>query len=407
MTVIRDSSGKAFGKENPINTKTVQKKWKDSFARNYLNSEKWEIIQQGSGMTIDNTIVGQMTINSGTTINSETIIRSIDVFSIPVRGLFMFALSQRIANQDAIVEFISVDPETYEVDGLNSAGFRISYEDSVTAGQAVVTTMTGGMAVSTSATYATALTQTAQNIYEIEMKADEIWFHTKVADSNAARTSSQVRNTNIPDPNALYKVQIRFKNKTIAPLSATNMTFQGVTVLDYSELTVEMTSGRGGATAGQGISATVLSMPTTSVKSAAVGTSDGMSATSTSTGGGAMVAGIGMLYNGSTLDRPRKATVFKNVAVSLGIGATNALWTPAASKKFRIMGIAIGADTTTNIYVQDGATNIATLKVGAAENSLVVDFGQGILSSLANNVLNIFNNGAAAGLYLTVWGTEE
>jgi hypothetical protein len=244
--------------DDMMKIKSTQKKWKDSFAQTTLNTTtKWDVVQTGAGMTIDASAIGSMTISGGTTANSETIIRSKEYFTIPARALFMFSTSQKIANQDVVVEFISVDPTTFQPDGIGGAGFRISYEDSTTANYCVVTTTAGGSAVSTSPAYSSGITMTSQNIYEIELFSDEVWFHHRVADSETGRVVSKVRNSNIPDPNAIYKVQIRVKNKATAPASNTNVIFQGVTVVDYAELTAEITAGRGATSAGQALAVQV------------------------------------------------------------------------------------------------------------------------------------------------------
>lgn len=246
---------------NGVTMSSVQQKWKDSFAGTTLNSAKWTVVQTGAGMTVDPSTAGQLKIQGGTSANSETIIRSTAVFTIPVRALFILAISQRISNQDVAVEFISVDPNTLQSDGQNLAQWRISNDDSATAGYAVVGTTVGGLAVSNSAAFSTGLTATSQNIYEIEMDADEIWFHTRVADSVNGRAASNVKNTNIPDPNGLYTVQLRVKNKTTAPASNTTVTFEGVTIVDYNELTAEIVAGRGNGAAGQALPVQVLNAP--------------------------------------------------------------------------------------------------------------------------------------------------
>lgn len=130
-------------------------------------------------------------------------------------------------------------------------------------------------------------------------------------------------------------------------------------------------------------------------------------------------------YNGSTLDVMRHPTTFKTGIITAA-GST-ALWTPAASKKFRIMrymleltGNAIqaaGGVITVSFFDAAAAINIThSLYVpAAASNNLGgfnpgwFDLGNGVLSALANNVLNVNLSAAitGGGLRVTVCGTEE
>lgn len=56
--------------------------------------------------------------------------------------------------------------------------------------------------------------------------------------------------------------------KTIVPASSTTINVNFCTVIDYSELTAEITAGRGNNAAGQGLSVNVNTMPTTTVSAA-------------------------------------------------------------------------------------------------------------------------------------------
>jgi len=125
-------------------------------------------------------------------------------------------------------------------------------------------------------------------------------------------------------------------------------------------------------------------------------------------------------FNGSTWDRIRVANVFKNV-VATAAGNT-AVWTPTSGKKFRLMGYTIsvsGIMAATGVQAlqfRDGATTVidrraatVTATTPTGDSQLAADFGQGQLSALANNVLNV-NLGTAmtgGGVYVNAWGTEE
>jgi hypothetical protein len=125
-------------------------------------------------------------------------------------------------------------------------------------------------------------------------------------------------------------------------------------------------------------------------------------------------------YDGTAWDRIRVASVFKNI-VATAAGNT-AVWTPAAGTKFRLMGYTISvagilaATAVQTIQLRDGATTVidrraatVTATTPTGDSQLAADFGQGQLSALANNVLNI-NLGSAmtgGGVYVNAWGTEE
>lgn len=61
-------------------------------------AEDFTLLQTGSGMTV-NQSAGNLVITTGTTVNSETVIRSIDTFSGSLLARLKVILSQRIANQ--------------------------------------------------------------------------------------------------------------------------------------------------------------------------------------------------------------------------------------------------------------------------------------------------------------------
>lgn len=238
--------------EDMFKVKSTQKKWKTDFAGTSLDSTKWETVQQGAGHTIS-VLNGELTIATGTTINTETILLSRETFTIPFRSLFGFMISQKIANQEFHMELVSIDPVTGLVDDKNIAGWKIAQADSATNDYAKYRVGASGITVQESPAVDTNVAQTAYGIYEIEAFADECWFHARPMDSPAGRSYSNVKHQNIPHPNGVYKVRLRAKNLATAPASSTNFKFQFVNVVDYAELTAEITAGRGNVAQGQAI----------------------------------------------------------------------------------------------------------------------------------------------------------
>lgn len=245
--------------DDMLKVKSVQKKFRDSFSGASVDATKWEsVIGTGGAITVSG---GNLTIGSGTTINAQTYIQSVETFTIPFRISIGLSLSQRIANQSFIVEAVSVDKTTGIPDGLFAAAILF---DGTTATQAKYRVQTGGNAALDSSA-STFPTSAGSGLYEIEPFADECWFHGSTVDSTSSRTNSYRRHQQIPDPNALYKIRLRWLNGGTAPASNTNAVVNFIAVQDYAELTAEITAGRGQAVAGQGIGVVVTSVPTTGV----------------------------------------------------------------------------------------------------------------------------------------------
>jgi hypothetical protein len=246
-----------------VKVKSTQKKWKADFSGSALDTTKWEPVQTGSGHSITVT-GGELTINTGTTINTETIIRSRDYFTIPFKSLFGFYVSQKIANQEFWMEVVSVDPNTGLPDGKEQAAWRIAGNDNLTTTNGVYVVQTSSMTALASTSSAINAV-TAYSMLEIEAFADECWFHARNMDNVSGRTASYVRHQSIPNPNAYYKVQLRAKNLGTAPASTTAYKFNFVNVVDYAELTAEITAGRGNTAVGQAIATQVLNTPNVAV----------------------------------------------------------------------------------------------------------------------------------------------
>lgn len=125
---------------------------------------------------------------------------------------------------------------------------------------------------------------------------------------------------------------------------------------------------------------------------------------------GLLVADFGLLFNGASWDRQRTPSVFKpilNVAVVAGTPAV--VWTPAAGKKFRLMGLALSLSVAGFLSLDDGVSVLDLVRLPAMPAGQGIDvetFGNGLLAALANNTLrvDVSANGNVNGM---VWGTEE
>ena len=112
---------------------------------------------------------------------------------------------------------------------------------------------------------------------------------------------------------------------------------------------------------------------------------------------------------------PIPAEIVAHSVIASAAGNT-AIWTPSAGKKFRLRAVAwtFGLLNATQplILLNDAGTIITYLTAipstgGTLQSGYMLLPDRGILSSAANNVLNVNINAASAGIAITVFGTEE
>jgi hypothetical protein len=238
---------------------SVQKRWRDSFVGTELDTEKWEVLQKGAGQTVG-VANNELQITTGVTPDEETILLSKQAFTNPYRVMYAMRLSQKIANQEVYLEAVTVDRTTGLPDGKGLVAWRVSGSDSVTNDYAVYQTQNGGTLLSSANvdTNVAHVGASTYGIFELEPFSDEVWFHVRSMDSTSGRTYSAVRHQQMPDPDGLFKLRIRVKNGTTAPASTTTVGIQFVNVVDYAELTAEITGGRGQGSAGQAMAVQVV-----------------------------------------------------------------------------------------------------------------------------------------------------
>lgn len=236
--------------EDMLKVNSMRKKWRDGFSGTALDPNKWTS-QVASGGSIG-VSGGVLTLASGDSADAETWVLSTETFTIPFRVSVGLTLSQRIANQAFHVEAVSIDRESGLPDDQHMLGLLF---DGTSATQAKYEVRNGGLARLTSAA-STFPTTAGGGLYEIEAFADDSWFHGATLDATTGRANSYRRHQQTPDPNALYRLRLRWLNGGTAPASGTNAVIQTLTVQDYAELTAEITAGRGGGAAGQAVAVT-------------------------------------------------------------------------------------------------------------------------------------------------------
>jgi hypothetical protein len=371
-----DSDGKPLSDsaDGMMKVKSVQKKWRDSFSTGSLNPNNW-VSTVGTGGTVS-VAAGSLTMGSGTTANSETSILSVETFTIPFRVSIGLTLSQRIANHSFFVEVVSVDPITGLPNGLHAASLLF---DGTNATQAKYEVQNGGLARLASA-LVTFPTTASGGAYEIEPYADETWFHGGTLDAATGRANSYRRHQQIPDPNAVYKVQLRWRNGATPPASNTNAVVRYIAVQDYAELTAEITAGRGQTSAGQAIAVAVASAPTTTV-----------TGTVTANQGTALTPTASTINSAATTN----ATSVKNAAGTLySIAASNV---NAAARFLKIYNLAAAPTVGSSVPV-------LTIPI-AANSSVNLNFGTYGLRLGTGIALAI--TGAAADADTTAIGASD
>lgn len=226
---------------------SVQKKFRDSFVGSALDSTKWHdpVIGSGGSVSVSG---GALTLGSGVVANSESYVMTRDTFTIPFRVQVGMTLNQRASNGIFYLEAVSVNPVTGDPDGLHSLAWVFGTFAPTVAQYSV---QNGGLPPLVSGG-STIPTTASGSFYELEPFADEAWFHASVLDSVSGRQNSYRRHQQIPDPNAVYKLRLRWKNAASGNV-ATNAVIQFVSIQDYAELTAEITAGRGQTVAGQAL----------------------------------------------------------------------------------------------------------------------------------------------------------
>lgn len=214
-------------------------------------SRLWETRKEGAGMTVDWNTASALRILTGTTANQETVLRYAEPLETPVRVMFLSLaaqlLSQRIANQEFELRLVSDDGTEYVswlLDGTVATSSKLrSANGGVAAADAAATIPDTG---------------TGSVVLELESWNDECYWHARTADSLSARANSYVRNRRIPNPNARLFVEIAVRNLATAPASSTTLQLDAITIQDVTELSVEVTGGRGGGSASQSVPVSVI-----------------------------------------------------------------------------------------------------------------------------------------------------
>lgn len=228
-----------IGLDGGIAVTSTKRRFREDFAGSSLGSN-WTVVAAGSGHSVS-VASSELRISTGTTANTETVLRLNQPITVPSKAGFIVCLSQRIANQEFYLELVTAD-------GQHAAGILLD-GTSATTGKTYTKNPSGTGGPSTWTT----LSSWNYSIYEIEIFTDEVVFNNRGVDSISGRSYQVVRTRFLPDPNQTYYVQIRARNLSTAPASSTTLYVDAVVVQDIQEFLAEIVGGNGSYAAHQAI----------------------------------------------------------------------------------------------------------------------------------------------------------
>lgn len=218
---------------NPVLVKGLKNRWRDDFDGNELDSADWEILQTGSGQTVT-VSASELRINAGTVANAQTIIRSKNKVTFPSRLSFIYNISQRIVNNNFIVEIVDSSGNNYA---------RATFTGTSSVLTAIEVSNNGNNTGSINLANSSA--SSSYSIFEIDFSIEEIRFTTRAVDSGSVRGNTQARNRRIPDPSLEYFLQIRCMNGSTAPASASSIYFDSIAYQSIEVLPTEIVGSKG------------------------------------------------------------------------------------------------------------------------------------------------------------------
>jgi|688.fasta_scaffold01422_40 hypothetical protein len=272
-------------------SENIKIQFRDDFAGAALDPDKWELIATGPGMAISfpGGTTSYLNINSGVDVDSETIIRSRDVFQLPMRSSCSVTASQRIANSEFFVEFIECDaagvPITSAANQTN-AGTSPDYAaikfDGTSATSALVVVRGGGApefvpaasTITTTLAGGTSPNFTPANMLEMLVGGDYVQLNSSAIDSTSVATTPRRVTQSAPAPRAFYRLQIRAHNLSTAPASATDYRLHFIRLQSWAPLAAEIVGGNGNVSGAGSIGATIVGTPTVTANVAGASAED-------------------------------------------------------------------------------------------------------------------------------------
>ena len=215
-----------------VQGKNYQKKW--DFDGTALPAD-WSIVQLGAGMSVS-VANSLLSITTGTTASSNTIIRCQKAFNTKAVARFIARLSQRIVNQTFSLEMVNANGDT-------AAGWKL-YNATATTGY--VYSMNGSVA---NADVSVAIPTTANfDVFEIMADAEQCVFSSTASNTaSSTKTAYSLLDRLIPEPDEDYYLQIRVTNGGTAPASTTTFDIDSAFLEDLTMVGVEILRASGDA----------------------------------------------------------------------------------------------------------------------------------------------------------------
>lgn len=211
---------------------TIVRAARYSFNGDALDSAVFETII-GSGGSISQAN-NALTIASGAAAGSITTVQTRESFLLPARIALGVSLSARQANQEFEIALVGVDADNRTDDREVLAWIW----DGTTATNAKYRAGQGSVAPLDSAAV-TVPTSASAALFEIEAMGNYASFHAHVLDSAAGRSNSYRRDQRMPNPNARYKLRMRWRNIT-APAGSANAVINFAHVETFRKLLTEI-----------------------------------------------------------------------------------------------------------------------------------------------------------------------
>jgi hypothetical protein len=245
-------------------TTTSRVSYREAFMT--LDPARWVTVATGAGqaVTVNGTANSSRYLNiaAGTTAGSETVLLSVDTFTMPLKFSVAVSASQRIANTTFHVELVSVDstgavetdttfPGTVTENATNLFGYRwtgtaVAVANYVTRGYGISEYVSSNFNFGTTAATGTTPDFIHSWMYEIVADTDQVVFTSKFVDAATTSFVGGKRTGGIPDPTKLYKIRIRCINGSTAPASSTSWRVHAISVQDDYRMSVDFSrySGR-------------------------------------------------------------------------------------------------------------------------------------------------------------------
>lgn len=232
---------------------TARRKWVDDFGGSAIDPALWDVHDGGIvaaggsgvvGMTYDVGVTPScLAIHMGTVNSAEVWFISKQIFTIPVDLFLVLQFSQRIVANSVWFELVEVDANGDLVPHASVPGIRnrggLYIGNSITAGNfQIESTCDDSSNVNSVSGTGTSLLAMCDQI--VEFRAEDILANNVATDAAGSKSTVGLRlSRQVPDPNKLYKLRMRFKNG--AGATATDVTIARVLMLDVSEVQVEVT----------------------------------------------------------------------------------------------------------------------------------------------------------------------